>query len=386
MKLKLIAMTAIAVVGLSSCHEHSHGEHDADHDHDHHHESEEAAHAGQSSDEISFSEDKQKTFNIITDSVRVIPFASVIHVGGQMLPAQGDEFVLVAPSSGVVSFKTTLSQGSFLQEGSVVAQISSEAIAGGDQVARAKASYETALSQYERATQLSSEGLISKTEYEQAHLAYVQAKSEYEALGSVSQGSGVPVKVGSKGYVRSLEVVSGQYVQAGQPIVTLSRGRSLILQAEVPERYASTLGTVLDANFSVPSGEIYSVRELGGRVLSRARNAVDGYFTVTLEVPDRGTLVSGAYAEVWLKSAKSSAECIVIPTSALIEEQGIYSVFVQLDEDCFRKREVKLGESDGRRVQVVSGLEVGETIVTGGTMHIKLASVASVPAGHNHNH
>ena len=70
----------------------------------------------------------------------------------------------------------------------------------------------------------------------------------------------------------------------------------------------------------------------------------------------------------------------------MVEDQGVNYVFVKDDDGDFLRREVALGTSDGVRIPVLRGLEEGETIVVEGAVHVKLAGVASVPAGHTHNH
>ena len=51
------------------------------------------------------------------------------------------------------------------------------------------------------------------------------------------------------------------------------------------------------------------------------------------------------------------------------------------------KREVKIGQTDGVRTEILSGLKAGECIVTEGAYQVKLAASSSaIPEGHNHNH
>ncbi|MGL5547637.1 MAG: efflux RND transporter periplasmic adaptor subunit, partial [Tannerellaceae bacterium] len=66
-------------------------------------------------------------------------------------------------------------------------------------------------------------------------------------------------------------------------------------------------------------------------------------------------------------------------------EQGVYYVFVQLDEEGYSKQEVTLGGDNGSEVQILSGLKPGEVVVTKGAMQVKLASMSSaIPHGHSH--
>jgi multidrug efflux pump subunit AcrA (membrane-fusion protein) len=70
----------------------------------------------------------------------------------------------------------------------------------------------------------------------------------------------------------------------------------------------------------------------------------------------------------------------------LTEEQGIYYVYLQLDEEGYAKQEVTLGTDNGEFVQITSGLKNGDRLVTKGAMHIKLASASNAIPAHSHEH
>ena len=75
-----------------------------------------------------------------------------------------------------------------------------------------------------------------------------------------------------------------------------------------------------------------------------------------------------------------------MPVSALTEEQGAYFVYLKLDESCYRKQEVRPGESNGARTEILSGLNPGDEVVTEGAYNVKLASASNVIPAHTHNH
>ena len=339
-----------------------------------------------SSSEIVFDEHRQELFGVKSEKVSAAPFSSVIHVGGEITGAPGDDRAAVAPSAGMVHFAaTSLTAGSPLSDGQVLAYISSASISGGDQLTKLKAGYEAAKAEYLRDSALVQDNIIQRNHYEQSRLAYVNAKTEYEAVAGSRSGRGIPVKISGKSYLRSVNVAEGEYVEAGQTIAVLTKGSTLSLVADVPARHAAALPYVRDARFSTPDGRILTVSELGGKLSSRARRAEDGYLSVSFELPDRGSLVSGCFSEVWLISSPDR-ELISLPLGSIIEEQGVSSVFVRLDGECFEKREVRTGRNDGLRVEILQGLKEGEEVVTEGAIHIRLASVSAVPAGHSHSH
>ena len=57
-------------------------------------------------------------------------------------------------------------------------------------------------------------------------------------------------------------------------------------------------------------------------------------------------MLPGAFVEVWLLSDGREG-VISVPLSALTEEQGVKFVYVQMDDECYRKQEVKTGLDDG---------------------------------------
>lgn len=128
--------------------------------------------------------------------------------------------------------------------------------------------------------------------------------------------------------------------------------------------------------------------DLNGRVVSLG--AVSGsatpYVPVTFEFDNVGDILAGSYAEVWLLCAERT-DAISVPTSALTEEQGLYFVYLKVDEEDYKKQEVEIGQNDGDRVEILRGLRPGDQVVVRGAYQVRLASVSSiVPEGHNHNH
>jgi membrane fusion protein, heavy metal efflux system len=61
-------------------------------------------------------------------------------------------------------------------------------------------------------------------------------------------------------------------------------------------------------------------------------------------------------------------------------------VYVQTGGESFQKREVKLGAADGINVQLLSGVEEGERVVTKGAYQIKLSQASGTMPAHGHEH
>lgn len=385
---------AVAVcMSVVSCGNHSghsahHHEEMEEHHHEgeeHHHEGEEHGHAG----EIVFSVAQQEAFGVETEEVAFKPFSSVIRASGSILPAKGEEAIIPATTSGIFHFNGKApSEGTYIGKGSVFAVINTQNVDGGDPVSKAKAAFETAEKEYQRDIELLKDNIISTSHYDQSKLEYEQAKAAYEALTSGGySGNGLNVLSPLGGYIQTLYVSEGQYVNTGEALAVVSQNRRLQLRAELPEKYYSSLKDIVSANFVTADGAVWSLDDLGGKLLSYSRSSSNHFLPVTFEFDNRVAAAPGSYVDVYLKG-REQQEAIVVPVEAVTESQGIYNVFVRNgdEEDAFLKRDVKLGASDGINVQVLSGLNVGDEVVVKGAMQIKLASVSAVPSGHNHQH
>jgi len=75
-----------------------------------------------------------------------------------------------------------------------------------------------------------------------------------------------------------------------------------------------------------------------------------------------GELKPEMFGEVVLQG--TSRDGLRIPADAVIDSGTANVVFVSVGEGKFQPREVKLGESDGKTVEVVSGVSEGEPVVT----------------------
>jgi Cu(I)/Ag(I) efflux system membrane fusion protein len=84
---------------------------------------------------------------------------------------------------------------------------------------------------------------------------------------------------------------------------------------------------------------------------------------VRVELPNPGGLLKPEmYGEMVLRSANRKA--LVAPLDAVLDSGGRKLVFVALGEGRFEPREVRTGQALGDKVEILSGLESGEQVVT----------------------
>ena len=379
-------------------HDHSHEGHNHEHEgHDHEHETAEE-HAGHNheskatkhSDEIIFPKAQAAKTTFEVREIQPASFNQVVKTTGQVLAAPGDEAVIVATSNGVVSFSSNkLTEGTKVQKGQSLFQISSKDIAEGDYYTKVKATYEAAKASYDRAEALVKDKIISQKEFESTKLEFENAKTAYNAVSNNKTAKGVSVNAPINGHMKNILVKEGEYITVGQPLATVSQNQRLVLRAEVSQRYYNAMQSVKSANFKTPyDNKVYSLEDLNGRLLSFGKKSNENSFfiPVSFEFDNKGEVIPGSFVEVYLISSPIE-NTLSIPVSALTNEMGIYYVYVQIDEEGYRKQEVALGANNGKEVQIIKGLHPGDRVVTQGAYQVKMASASgAIPHGHSHEH
>jgi len=81
-----------------------------------------------------------------------------------------------------------------------------------------------------------------------------------------------------------------------------------------------------------------------------------------------------------------TTKALAIPVSALQEEDGLTTAYVQSGGERFERRILKLGVRDGEFVQVLSGLQKGERVTTRGAYLVRLAASSGKVPEHGHTH
>ena len=368
----------------------AHDEHG--HDHDMHHEEEEAhahGHEAHGAGEVVFKKQDAEAIGLQTRIMQPGVFSEVIKTSGQIQSAQGTETVLVATVPGVVTLgDTRFVDGTSVRKGQPVLTLASNALSDGDVAIRVKNAYLTAKREFERMEQLVGDKIVSQKDYEQARLAYENAKVAYDAINGKQSVRGVAVTAPMNGFLKNILVKEGDYVTVGQPLATISQNSRLVLRADVSEKNYARLPMIRSAHFKTPyDDKVYKLDELGGRLLSYGKSSGNNsfYIPVLFEFDNKGAVIAGSYVEVYLLG-KPMKQVLSVPVSALVEEQGLYCVYLRLDEDCYKKQYVTLGADNGEAVQILSGLKAGDEVVTKGAYQIKLASASNAIPAHTHHH
>jgi len=346
-----------------------------------------------STNATAFTKEQSWKIDFATEHPKLEPFGQVIKTTAQVQSAQGDEILVSAKTNGIVMLSAEhVLEGKSVSNGQVLYSISGSGLANNNasvQFLEAQNNYEKTKSDYERLEGLAKDKIVSEKELLNAKNQYDNAKVTYDNLNKNFNASGQKVSSSMNGYIKQVFVQNGQYIEAGQPIVIISQNKTLLLRAEVQQKYAQILGTISSANIrTLHDNQTYTLEQLNGKVVSFGKNTNnDNYLIpISLQIDNKGAFVSGGFVELYLKTLTNS-KALTIPNSAILEEQGMYFIFVQVHPELFEKREVKVGVTDGLKTEITKGLTQQERVVSEGAILVKLAQATGTLDAHSgHNH
>ena len=309
------------------------------------------------------------------------------------MPSQEGEKILTATTSGIISFESKdIVQGLEVKAGQTLFSIDNETMADDNLSTRREeieAEYQKAKSEYERKQALAEDKIISESELLDAKTEYLKAKKHYDNMNQNFPNGKTLHRASITGSINNILVPNNSYVEAGQPIMTLAQNDRLYVRADLQSKYYPVLKDIKTANIkTLNDGQVYSLEDLSGRVLSygKTTDINNPLIPVTFEIKNNGSIIPGSFVEMFI-TAESDKMGIMLPNTAIVEEMGIYCVFVKTCVDSFEKRIITKGVTDGYKTQILKGVEAGDIVVSKGAVNVKLAqgSAALDPhAGHVH--
>jgi RND family efflux transporter MFP subunit len=264
-------------------------------------------------------------------------------------------------------------------------------------VAQAKADLDLNRSIVKSRKQLFAEGAIPGRDLDTAQAALVQAQAAYDtaaqhlqSLRSVSRAAALKEAQGQltsahgkyegaeaqvayseirspiDGVVTERPLFAGETAAAGTPLLTVMDTSSLIAKAHIAQSVAQQLNIGDPASVSVQgmSGPVPAKVSLISPALDPGSTTVE----IWLKIDNRsGKLIVGTPVKVSV-TGRTVAHAWKIPLSAILTAQdGSKSVMVVASDGTAQPKPVKLGIDDGQDVQVLSGLDPTDLVITAGS-------------------
>ena len=270
-----------------------------------------------------------------------------------------EEATVVSKVRGIVQ-ELMVEEGDDVRAGQVIARIEDDQYR--IEAERAKATLDRLGNDYERNKELFEKELISLEVYENSRFEFESQKSAYELAQLNYTYTSIKSPISG--------VISERFIKVGNMIGTDQQAFKVVdfdpIQAVlyVPEheRFKIKKGQRAELQADAIPSKVFS-----GKVerISPTIDPATGTFKVTVYMDsDQEELRPGMFGRVKIVY-DTRMNTKMIPKAAVIAEDETQSVFVIKDSLAFRK-EIRTGYVNGVNIEVISGLEDGEIVVTTG--------------------
>lgn len=238
----------------------------------------------------------------------------------------------------------------------------------------AKATYEAAEQEYQRALRLSKEDAIARSAVDQRKSQRDVAKSQYDSAEKALQDT--TIKAPFSGMVATVPVEKLQNVSAGQTIVTMLSSGELEATIDFPADLVATVEQRTDRKAFVVLDVAPQTRIPAE--FKKAELQADGTsqtypVTFSFTAPEQLTILPGMNASMILSSSngETTQEVVAVPLGAIFalgEQRFVW--LVEQSSMTVTKREIKIADSIGETVTVTSGVQAGDTVVAAGVSQL----------------
>ena len=270
--------------------------------------------------------------------------------------------------------KIHFESGQWVREGDILVELDTRQERA--QLANLEAQRDLARINYNRAEQLVKEGVISRSDYDNAN---AQQKATEAQVGDISAAiARKTIRAPFSGVLGIRQISLGQYLAAGQAIVSLQSLNPIYVNFGVPQQDTPkmALGRALRVTNDDLPGVAFTGRitALDSVINEQTRNI---QVQATLANPG-GKLRPGMFVQVDLPVG-SAREVIPLPASAINYAPYGDSVYVvgELKDPKgnpyrgVRQQVVKIDGSRGDQVAVISGLNSGDEVVSAGVFRLR---------------
>lgn len=282
-------------------------------------------------------------------------------VSGNLLP--DEEVDLSFETSGQV-VDINFKEGSQVKKGQLLAKVNDRKLQA--ELKRLQAQLKLANDRVFRQGTLLQHDAVSQEAYEQVRTELETLKAEIDIIKA--QIELTELRAPFDGVIGLRQISVGAYASSTTVVSKLTRVVPLKVEFSVPERYVDEVmpGTAL--TFTIDG----SLQNFPAKVYAK-ESAIDEN-THTLKVRalyanPGGRLTPGRYVSINLKKQEIQ-NAIAIPAEAIIPEMGKDKVFLYKGGKAI-PAEVTVGLRTEARVQVLKGLQVGDTLITSGTLQLR---------------
>jgi membrane fusion protein, multidrug efflux system len=300
---------------------------------------------------------------VAVQKAQVAPISRILEITGTATPTR--QARLASPGEGPIQ-NCRVREGDQVKRGERVLTIGRSGAAAAQVTAMSESLKEQA-AELNRTKILVQSGAVPGSQLDTARAKYEGARA---LLAKARESAGdYSVAAPWDGVVSKVLVKDGDFVAPRAPLVEMYDPDSLVIRLAVPEAQATEVfkGTPATVQLDAYPGKTFEGKvslvypDLDTRM--RTRNA-----EVKLGAPV--ALIPGMFARLKL-TLQTEAEAVVVPGEAVLVLPNGEKVAYVLKDAKAQRRVVQAGLEAGGRVQIVSGIQAGETVITAGNEKLK---------------
>ena len=305
--------------------------------------------------------EKSNVLNVNGRIIRTEKLTDEIVVTGELLP--DEEVNLSFETSGQV-VEINFKEGSHVKQGQLLAKVNDRKLQA--ELKRLESQLKLANDRVYRQRTLLQHDAVSQEAYEQVRTELATLQADIDIVKAEIELT--ELRAPFDGVIGLRQISVGAYASPTTVVSKLTRIVPLKVEFAVPEKYVNEVNPGTGLTFTIDG----SLQNYSATVYAK-ESALDRN-THTLSVRamyanPNGRLTPGRYASINLKKQEIQ-DAIAIPSEAIVPEMGKDKVFLYKSGKA-QPVDVTVGLRTEDRVQVLRGLNVGDTLITSGTLQLR---------------
>jgi cobalt-zinc-cadmium efflux system membrane fusion protein len=257
----------------------------------------------------------------------------------------------------------------------------------GREVAEAETEYKNAKAEfdYQSSIQIAREQQEAENEVEKARANITRLTQSLTALGASTDGQGGTINITSPiaGVVVDRNISVGETITSDKELMTVMNLSSVVIEAQMPESQTRRVQIGQRIVARIPG---YSDGIIEGKVQSIGSMVDPEKRTIAVRalVANSNAILKHEMAVEVRVTIGEPKEALVVPSSALVDEEGMKIVYVKEGER-YERRPVTVGTINYRLAEILSGIEEGEEVVTAGAYQLANMRKGGSEEGEDHD-
>ncbi len=293
--------------------------------------------------------------------VRPVSISEKIDVPGTLIANEATD---IHPEISGRLVQLNVDEGRFVQKGTLLAKIYDGDLQA--QLKKLQVQLEIAKTNEERSAQLLKIQGISKSDYDASALNVSNINADIDI--TKADITKTEIRAPFSGKLGLKNISPGAYVTPSTVLASIQEVNILKLDFTVPEKYSSQMNTGREVAFTVEgSGKNYKAK-----IIATESSVTQDTRTLTVRAVVQNKdalLVPGSFAKVLLRFEPDS-NALMIPSQAIIPQARGKKVVIYQDSVA-KFVDVTTGIRDSARVQVLTGLKTGDTVIITGILSVR---------------